>query len=206
MTALGSHWSRYRTILAVTAFAWVGACVSVDSDFESILAAARLGEEWAWTAIYREHSAPVLRYLRGRGAQEPEDLLGEVFVQVVRNLPKFQGSASDFRTWVFVIARNRLIDERRGASRNPVDGVADDVLAGLVGHGQAEDDAMLRIADQRVMAVLNCLTPDQRDVLFLRLFSRMTVNEVARVIGKRPSAVKALQSRALATIRREMSS
>ena len=100
----------------------------------------------------------------------------------------------------------RLIDERRSSGRSPSDSVPDDTLVQLVGSGgRAEDDAMGRISDQRVMAVLDCLTPDQRDVLFLRVFSRLTVEEVASVIGKRSGAVKALQSRALATIRREMS-
>jgi RNA polymerase sigma factor (sigma-70 family) len=179
--------------------------LSFELDFPSVLAAARQGAEWAWTRIYREYAPAVLRYLRGRGAREPDDLLGEVFVQVVRNLPTFEGAESDFRTWVFVIARNRLIDERRSADRRPVEAVPDDVLAELVGPGHAEDDAMRRIADQHVMTVLGHLTPDQRDVLFLRLFARLTVDEVARVIGKRPGAVKALQSRALATIRREIS-
>ena len=179
--------------------------MSFESDFPSLLVAARRGDERAWTAIYREYSSPVLRYLRGRGASEPEDLLGEVFVQIVRNLPQFDGAARDFRTWVFVIAHNRLIDERRSAGRNPIDSVTDEVLTEAVGSGHAEDDAMRRMADQRVMEVLNRLTPDQRDVLFLRLFARLTTEEVARVIGKRPGAVKALQSRGLAAIRREMS-
>jgi RNA polymerase sigma factor (sigma-70 family) len=184
---------------------WGKAHVSSESEFPALLAAAREGAEWAWTRIYREYSRPVLRYLRARGAQEPEDLLGEVFVQVVRNLPTFAGTESEFRSWVFMIARNRLVDERRKARRTPVELVGDRAIEESAGTGHAEDDAMRRIADARVMATLNGLTTDQRDVLFLRLFARLTVEEVAQVIGKRPGAVKALQSRALATIRREMS-
>jgi RNA polymerase sigma factor (sigma-70 family) len=179
--------------------------LSFESDFPSVLAAARSGDDWAWTAIYREYSPAVLRYFRARGAREPEDLLGEVFVQIVRHLAQFEGSVSDFRTWVFVIAHNRLIDERRAATRSIVDAATDDVLTASGGIGHAEDDAMGRMANDRVMAVLGRLTPDQRDVLFLRLFARLTVDEVAQVVGKRAGAVKALQSRGLAAIRREMS-
>jgi RNA polymerase sigma-70 factor (ECF subfamily) len=179
--------------------------VSFESGFPPVLAAARQGEEWAWTAIYREYSPAVLRYLKGRGAKEPEDLLGEVFVQVVRNLPTFTGAESDFRSWVFVIARNRLVDERRKTGRTPLEPVSDLTLAEVADVGHVEDDAMRRIADERVMETLNELTSDQRDVLFLRLFARLTVSEVARVMAKSPGAVKALQSRALATIRRGMS-
>ena len=179
--------------------------MSFDSDFPSLLAAARRGDERAWTVVYREYSPPVLRYLRGQGAREPEDLLAEVFLQVVRNLPNFEGTARDFRTWVFMIAHSRLIDGRRSVGRNREDPVSDDVLTAVAGSGHAEDDAMRRIGNQQVMAVLDRLTPDQRDVLFLRLFAQLTVQETARVVRKRPGAVKALQSRGIATIRRRMS-
>jgi RNA polymerase sigma-70 factor (ECF subfamily) len=64
---------------------------------------------------------------------------------------------------------------------------------------------MRRFADDRTVAVLERLTAAQRDVLFLRLFARLTVDEAASVLGKRPGAVKALQRRALAAIRREVS-
>jgi RNA polymerase sigma factor (sigma-70 family) len=179
--------------------------VPSESDFEPLLSAARQGAEWAWTAIYREYSPAVLRYLRGRGAREPEDLLGEVFLQVVRNLPSFSGREREFRTWVFMIARNRLVDEWRSGQRNLVDSVPQDVLVEVAGAAHGEDEAMRRLTDAQVLAILDCLTVDQRDVLFLRFFALLTIEEVATVIGKRPGAVKALQSRALATLRREIS-
>ena len=179
--------------------------MSLESQFPTVLAAAREGGDWAWALIYREYSAAVLRYLRGRGAAEPEDLLGEVFVQVVRNLRSFEGDERAFRTWVFVIARNRMVDEWRRKDRSRVDVVPHELLAAGGGAGDSEQDAMRSIADKRVIETLERLTPDQRDVLFLRYFAQMTVDEVATVIGKRPGAVKALQSRGLAAIRREMS-
>ena len=43
----------------------------------------------------------VLRYLRARGASEPEELLGAVFLDVVRALPRFDGGHPELRTWVF---------------------------------------------------------------------------------------------------------
>ncbi len=174
-------------------------------DHVTVLAAARLGAEWAWTVIYREYSPALLRYLKGHGAQAPEDLLGEVFVQVVRNLPSFEGEEREFRTWLFTIARNRLIDEWRAAGRSVIEPVDHESLAALAGSGSVEDDAMHRLAEQRVMEVLARLTPDQHDVLFLRFFARLTIEEVAAVMGKRPGSVKALQARGLAAIRRAMS-
>ena len=64
-------------------------------NFPGTLAAARIGSEWAWTGIYRDLAPAVLGYLRARRAHEPEDLTGEVFLQVVRDLPRFQGGERD---------------------------------------------------------------------------------------------------------------
>lgn len=75
--------------------------MSLGVNFPSVLDAARTGAEWAWTAIYRDLSPAVLRYLRARGAREPEDVLGEVFLQVVRSISHFSGEEHDFRAWVF---------------------------------------------------------------------------------------------------------
>ncbi len=179
--------------------------MALESDFPTVLAAARGGADWAWTLIYREYSSAVLRYFRGQGAHEPEDLLGEVFVQVVRNLGGFDGTEREFRSWVFMIARNRLVDHWRHVGRSKVDVVAHEVLAEEAGSGNSEHEAMRRIAHGSVIETLQRLTDDQRDVLFLRYFAQLTVDEVAAVMGKRPGAVKALQARGLAAIRREMS-
>lgn len=175
-----------------------------ESDYPSVIAAARLGEEWAWTAIYRDVSPQVLRYLRAHGAQEPEDVLGEVFVLVVRRLSTFSGGGRELRAWVLTIARNRMIDEWRRDARRPADPSPDDEIARLAPSGDAERDALERLSDERVLRVLDTLTRQQRDVVFLRVFAGLTIEEVARVVGNTPGAVKSLQNRALAAIRREM--
>ena len=71
-------------------------------NFPGTLDAARAGAEWAWAAIYRDLAPAVVGYLRARRANEPDDLAGEVFLQVVRDLPRFQGGEREFGAWVFV--------------------------------------------------------------------------------------------------------
>lgn len=173
-------------------------------DFDSMLQAARVGAEWAWAGIYRDLAPIVLRYLRAQGSAEPEDLLGEVFVSVVRKLPTFQGEEPEFRAWVFTIARNALIDAWRRDGRRPVDYVADPLLLDARQVLSAEDDAMRRLAHERVSATLGRLSPHQREVVFLRVIAGLSIDECARVLGKRPGAVKSLQARGLAAIRREI--
>jgi RNA polymerase sigma-70 factor (ECF subfamily) len=57
---------------------------------------------------------------------------------------------------------------------------------------------------EKVQSVLETLSEDQRAVLLLRVVGDLSIEEVAKAIGKRPGAVKALQRRGLAAIRREL--
>ena len=162
-------------------------------QFESVLAAARAGADWAWERLYGELSGPVVGYLRANGAAEPEDLAGEAFLHVVRGLPGFEGDERDFRAWVFTIVHRRLLDERRRRGRRPV---ADDPPPDVAG-GDVHDDAQERLDRRRVLDLLAELPADQRSVLLLRIVGDMTIEEIARAIDKRPGAVKALQRRGL---------
>ena len=167
--------------------------------------AARAGAEWAWTAIYDQLAPSVLGYLRARGADEPEDLTGEVFLQAVRDLHRFEGSGDDLRAWIFTIAHHRFLDERRRTKRRPVEPVPDEVLTDrLPAVADTEVEAIRRVSEERVAQVIEQLVPGQRDVLLLRILGGLTIEEVASAVGKRPGAVKALQRRGLAAIRREL--
>lgn len=163
-----------------------------------------MGVEGAWAEIYRDLAPGILGYLRGRGAAEPEDLLGEVFLQAVRDLGDFDGGEREFRAWMFTIAHHRLLDEARRRDRRPVEPSSDETLVEHAPIGDAEADALERLGRQRVEALIAGLPRDQQSVLLLRILGGLTVSEVARLIGKRPGAVKALQRRALAAVKQTL--
>lgn len=172
------------------------------ADFTSVLDEAKSGKEWAWSRLYGELAGPVLGYLRARGAAEPEDLLGEVFLHVVRRLHTFTGDWSGFRAWVFTIAHRRLIDERRRRERNPVE--AAEHLEQETEAVDPETLAVNRVINEGIVAVLQTLSPDQRDVLLLRVVGGLTVDEVAEIVDKSSGAVKALQRRGLRTLQKNL--
>jgi RNA polymerase sigma factor (sigma-70 family) len=177
----------------------------VDDRSQGVLAAARAGQEWAWAAIYRDLAPPLLGYLRARGAAEPEDLLGELFLQMVRDIERFAGGERDFRAWAFTIAHHRLVDDRRYRARRPVEPAPPRALAN---NGAVPDPGkpwLQSIGGEAIAAALRRLPEEQRQVLLLRILGDLKVDEVARVISKTPGAVKAIQHRALATLRREIS-
>ena len=172
-------------------------------SFPGVLQAARTGAEWAWSSIYRDLSPLVLGYLRAQRASEPEDLTGEVFLQVVRDLHRFDGDERDFRAWVFTIVRHRAVDAGRRRARRPVE-LAPEVPVVADESADVETLVVDRAGESRIREIIEELGPDQRDVLLLRVLADLTVEETAKVVGKSPGAVKALQRRGLAAIKRAL--
>ena len=175
-------------------------------SFDAVLAAARKGEGPAFEHIYESMNRRVYRFARARGAYDPEGLVNDVFLQVFLGLPNFQGTESQFNAWVFKIARNKLIDEARKRQRRPVE-VSQDVTAAelLPSLEDVEAEVEARIGTESVLAHLDSLTEQQREVVLLRVVADLSIDTVAEILGKRPGAVKALQRRAFRTIARSLS-
>jgi RNA polymerase sigma factor (sigma-70 family) len=178
--------------------------VRLSRRFAAVLRGARRGEDWAWRAIYTEHAPALLGYLRARGADQPEDILGEVMLQIVRDLPNFDGGKPEFRAWAFTIAHHRLLDEQRRAARRPAEPMPAPELERIGPRGDTEEDALRVLSAQRVGHLLAQLSPDQQNVILLRVLGELSVEQVAEVVGKSPGAVKALQHRGFEAIRREI--
>jgi RNA polymerase sigma-70 factor (ECF subfamily) len=146
--------------------------------------------------VYRELAPAVLGYLRAQRASDPEDVLGEVFLQVARDLGRFHGDAAALRRWVFAIAHNRLQDARRREGRRPP------VATGAVPDRPAP--AAPDRLDPGLVEALWTLTPEQREVLVLRFVADLPLDDVARITHRRTGAVKALQHRALEALARAL--
>jgi RNA polymerase sigma-70 factor (ECF subfamily) len=174
-----------------------------DEAFAQLLSAAQAGGQWAYERLYRSLAPAVAGYLRVQGAMEPDDLTSEVFERAFSALGSFSGDEARFRSWVFTIAHHRLTDEWRRAARRPVRADCD-VPERAGDDGDVEDEVARRLATERVRRLCEGLVPDQRDVLLLRMLAALTVDEIADALGKSPGAVKALQRRGLAALRRSM--
>ena len=178
---------------------------SLQRPFDEVLREARRGEDDAWALLYRDLAPALLGYLRGRGAPDPEDLVGEVWIQVVRHIDAFEGDERGFRSWVFTIAHRRLIDVRRSQQRRPEDlSPAQDIEPSLP-HVEAEPEALAALGTAEVLALLDQLTDDQREVLLLRLVGGLRLAEIAEVTGRERQAVKSLQKRGIEHLRRLVS-
>jgi len=180
--------------------------VPIGEGFERVLTEAQAGDDRALEALYRDLAPLVLGYLRGRGARHPEDVTSETFVAVVRKISSFRGDEQKFRSWVLTIAHRRLLDERRRAGRRPETPEDPADMPEARTAPDAEAVALDRLGDDRVRSLLATLTDDQRAVVLLRVVADLPVKDVARVLGKRPGAVKTMHRRAMARLAREVAS
>ena len=144
-------------------------------------------------ALYVALAPSVLGYLRAQRAIEPEDLLHDVFLQVARDLGSFKGDDAKLRSWVFSIAHNRLIDDRRRRAVRPQRAGRPAPEAGYLDRG-------LEPQDEALITACAALTDDQREVVVLRFVGDLPLEEVARLTKRRVSAVKRLQARGLARL------
>lgn len=172
------------------------------AGLEAVLGGAGAGSVEAFEAIYEALASPVAGYLRMNGVADVDEVTNEVFLQVHQALGGFTGDWAGFRSWVFTIAHHRMVDEARRARRRP-----SLVLTEVVAEpppGNAEGDAMEALSDERVRSLLDRLSPDQRQVLLLRIVADLSLVEVATALDKTVGAVKSLQHRALAALQRSL--
>jgi RNA polymerase sigma-70 factor, ECF subfamily len=167
-----------------------------DTTFDGIFAAARLGEEWAVAAIWRDVHPRLLRYLKvAVTGGTAEDLASDVWLDVASGLGRFAGDRQAFLRWTFTICRRRLIDAGRRDGRRRTDPVAPEQLE----HHASEMDGGLdaRLAVDAALAHLSGLPRDQAEVILLRVVVGLDADSVGEVLGKRPGTVRVLQHRGL---------
>jgi RNA polymerase sigma-70 factor, ECF subfamily len=174
--------------------------------FAPVLAAARTGDDRAWRDLHDDLAGPLFGYLRGRGSPEPEDEVGETFLDVARSLSGFSGDEDGFRRWVFTIAHRRSVDALRRRGRRPVRPLPTEdlaVLADAVSRGVQEVDRVVdRVADRELLAsLLERLSDEQREVIVLRFVADLDTATVGALTGRTPEAVAAMTLRALRRLR-----
>jgi RNA polymerase sigma-70 factor (ECF subfamily) len=168
---------------------------TTSGDIGRAIAGARDGDADSIAVLWRAHQPLLLRYLRGRGAQDAADIASQTWIDAARNLHRFEGDADDFRRWIFTIARRRLVDERRRVGRREARWLGavrpDDTVPG------ADDAFDERDSVSRALALVARLPDKTRDAVLLRYVADLSVADAAAVMGLRPGHVRVLAHRGL---------
>ncbi len=161
-----------------------------------VLARARSGDEAGFLELWRALQPRLLRYLHVLGCDDPDDVAGETWFQVVRDLHKFAGDDEDFRRWLFTVARHRAIDAARARMRRHVSPMADG-LDGLADEQMVEDQVLDGMSVKQAVAMLAGLSQDQAEAVALRVIAGLDTPAVASILGKSPGAVRVALHRGL---------
>ena len=166
------------------------------ADLDGPLSRARSGDEAGFLELWRSLQPRLLRYLRVLGCDDPEDVASETWLQVVRDLQRFSGSAAEFRRWLFTIGRHRAIDAARARTRRRSSPVADG-LDGLADTHLVEDQVLDGLALEKALALLGTLPSEQAEAVALRVIAGLDTAAVADILGKSSGAVRVALHRGL---------
>ncbi len=166
---------------------------------------ARAGDRAAFAELYDTYADEVYRYVlyRVREPADAEDLTSDVFTRAFAAIHRYRWQGKSFLAWLYTIARNAITDRRR-RDRPTVD---IENAYGLAAGGPSAHDHAVRGEDVvALQGALHHLTGEQREVIELRFTGDLSSAQVAQKLGKNEGAVRALQFRALARLRKILAS
>lgn len=168
----------------------------VEPDLRVVLTRAQAGDEDAFRLLYREIQPGLLRYLRVLAPEDAEDIASEAWLQITKGLTGFRGDIDGFRGWTTTIARNRALDLLRARRRRPVFG-GDEHLPELPAREDTAGAAMTSLSTDAALALIAKLPRDQAEAVLLRVVVGLDAPGAAKVLGKRPGAVRTAAYRGL---------
>jgi RNA polymerase sigma-70 factor (ECF subfamily) len=166
------------------------------AEFPPALDGARSGDSACFELLYRDLQPALLRYLRTVAPEQAEDAAAETWTQVLRSWQQFTGDEPGFRSWVFTIARNKVIDWQRQSARRPTIPLTPEHEDRML---SPDPLALVELDDaaERTVAMLGLLAPDQAEAVLLRSIVGLSVAETAEVMNRSEGAVRVLSHRGL---------
>ncbi len=127
--------------------------------------------------------------------EEAEDLTHEVFLSAWQNIRNYRDFGFPFSSWLYQIARNRIIDHYRTKKVSvSIDAVDPEYFVAPAIASMALEE---KLAVERVQHALRKLKPEYQDVIIMRFIEELSIKETASALGKTEGAVKLLQHRAM---------
>jgi RNA polymerase sigma-70 factor (ECF subfamily) len=173
-----------------------------DWSEEQLLDAAVLFDEAALGELYDRYEARIYSYIFRRTGDESlaEDLTAQVFVKMLQAIRDRRAWHSSFSGWLYRIAHNVVIDHYRQRDRQTLVEF-DDTLELVDEHDNPARSAEMHLTAEKVRFAMRQLTDEQSEVLSLRFLEGYSIFETAVMMNKTEGAIKALQYRAVATMR-----
>ncbi|MEV0323336.1 RNA polymerase sigma factor [Streptomyces sp. NPDC050658] len=171
-----------------------------DEELGAAVARAQEGDEAAFAVAYRLVQPGLLGYLRGlvgHDGETAEDVAAEAWLEIARDLGRFRGDGAGFRGWTATIARHRALDHLRRQKVRPRPSALEQDMLELPGPHSTSGQALEAISTEQALALIAGLPRDQAEAVLLRVVVGLDAPAAARVLGKRPGAVRTAAYRGL---------
>ncbi|MFD4972217.1 RNA polymerase sigma factor [Streptomyces sp. NPDC058424] len=175
-----------------------------DGELGAAVARAQEGDEEAFAVAYRLVQPGLLGYVRGLVGEDAEDVASEAWLEIARDLGRFRGDGPGFRGWTATIARHRALDHLRRRRVRPQAATLEQDVLELPGPYSTHDQALESMTTERALDLVRRLPRDQAEAVLLRVVVGLDGPAAARVLGKRPGAVRTAAYRGLKRLARQL--
>lgn len=168
-----------------------------------LISRSQAGDEGAFAALFQQYKNLVYKtaYLMLGSAEEAEDVLQEVFVQVHKSLSTFQASKGAFTTWLHRLTVNHCLNRRRRRHLSVVS--LDEVSpSSLTGHPPSLESRLGE--DEMIQQAVSRLSEKLRAVVILRYYWEFSYAEMAQILGIPVGTVKSRLNLALKALRKDL--
>ena len=176
---------------------------ATDAAAAELIRRVQGGDTDALDDLYRLYLAPLYGYMviSLRDHHAAEDAVHEVFLRVLRALPRYELRGIPFRVWLFRIARNHLLNLMTRARPEEAEDPA--VLHRSVDRWPPEEPEhyLNALTDEEFLRLIGILPVGQRQVLVLRYVFDMSFNDIGTALEISPAAARNQQRRAFAALR-----
>ena len=174
------------------------------ADERQLVLQAQDGDAEAFGRIYDGYVERIYRFVffRVDDQQTAEDITSQVFLKAWSNLDRFEFTRTPYIAWLYTIAHNTVIDHYR--TRKVTTALEDVQLSQPDDAEAVENQIDLTVEMKTIKAAMQSLTDDQQQVLHLRFIEGMSNTEIARQLGKREGAIRALQMRGLQALAKQL--
>jgi len=163
------------------------------------------GDAQAFDALYQRYKAPLYRFvLRQSSPEAVDELFQDIWLKVINARRDYRVKAS-FKTWLYHLARNRIIDLYRRNSIRPVDNNTD-ALDTLASTSTAEPEKQLQLQSQHeaLLSAIAELPPEQKEAFLLREEAGLSVEQIAETCGTNAETAKSRLRYALDKLRHKL--
>lgn len=170
-------------------------------DEKNLIKQAKKGEEGAFGRLYDHYVGPIYRFVLVKvgGKAEAEDLTHDVFLSAWNNLKGYKHQGHPFSSWLYQIARNRVIDHYRTRKAHTSIEETDEELFKVV--GVVENNLEIALTMEKIRSAMIRLSPDQQDVIVMKFVEDLSNEEIAAALDKSEGAIRLLQFRAIQNLK-----